>query len=991
MSRFSVAISPVIRAAIAVCAAALVLPAAAFAIDLDLESTYTLGSDLEQSSCNFHPQGLGYNEDTDELLFMQQCPDTIYVTDLTGVVTDSVFVNKNHTTSVAVHDGDYYFSDYTSNSSGQDMWSIPTSGGSLSSYGSYVAAYGGFPIDIRDGLLYRTELSTTYNWSNLDEIHISDVNTPDSVTSTYSLGTTEGIGDIAVDVDNNWLWVLEYKAGADIHRYDLDTGALLESYALGLEGETAGITYGAGKLYYWDWENGNSTLSVYNIGSVVIQVDSTVSLAGNLEQASCNFHPQGLGYNDATNELLFMQQCPDTIYVTDLSGNITDSVFVNKNHTTSVAAHGGNYYFSDYTGNSSTQDMWSIATTGGSLTSYGSYVAAYGGFPIDIRDDLFYRTELSTSYSWANLDEIHVSNVDTPDVVDSTYSISGSDGIGDIAVDVDHGWLWVLEYSSSADIHRYDLATGDLLQTYPLALEGETAGLTYGDGFLYYYDWENGDSTLTIIEVISPEVDITLDGTTSLAAELEQNSCNFHPQGLGFDEGTSQLLFMQQCSHPIYITDLDGVVQDSLSVGFNHQTSVAADDSLFYFSDYTGNTSFQDMHTIPKTGGSASDYGSDVAAYGGFPIDVRDDTLWRTELSTSYNWSNLNEIWRSDTATPDLITNQYLINTNGVGDIAVDLDHNWLWVLDYSSSADLHRISLATGYLLQTYDLNLEGETAGLTYGNNQLFYWDWENGNSTLSVYDIDAELIDSDGDGDPDDTDCDDTDATVYTGAPEDCDAVDSDCDGSVADEFPDYDGDDDPDCVDPPPAGSIIITEIMQNPAAVSDANGEWFEVLNTTADDIDLIDWVFSDNGSDTFTVESSVVVAAGGRAVFAANGDFGTNGGVDEDYEYGSFTLGNADDELYLADSSGSGQDAVEWDDGATFPDPEGASMTVAGSSETAAGNDAGENWCVNETPYGDGDLGTPGAAGGLADFDSDGDPDCVDPDDDNDGDPDVTD
>ena len=56
-----------------------------------------------------------------------------------------------------------------------------------------------------------------------------------------------------------------------------------------------------------------------------------------------------------------------------------------------------------------------------------------------------------------------------------------------------------------------------------------------------------------------------------------------------------------------------------------------------------------------------------------------------------------------------------------------------------------------------------------------------------------------DADGDGFDDTVDCDDADAAVYPGAVEACDFDDSDCDGSVADEFPDADGDDLPDCVD------------------------------------------------------------------------------------------------------------------------------------------------------------------------------------------------
>ena len=76
----------------------------------------------------------------------------------------------------------------------------------------------------------------------------------------------------------------------------------------------------------------------------------------------------------------------------------------------------------------------------------------------------------------------------------------------------------------------------------------------------------------------------------------------------------------------------------------------------------------------------------------------------------------------------------------------------------------------------------------------------------SIVDTYsDLDADLTpdcvdeDDDGDGDPDSSDCDDLDETIYTGATESCDLVDSDCDGSIVDSDPDLDGDLSPDCVD------------------------------------------------------------------------------------------------------------------------------------------------------------------------------------------------
>ncbi|MBT8199199.1 MAG: ExeM/NucH family extracellular endonuclease [Acidimicrobiia bacterium] len=158
-----------------------------------------------------------------------------------------------------------------------------------------------------------------------------------------------------------------------------------------------------------------------------------------------------------------------------------------------------------------------------------------------------------------------------------------------------------------------------------------------------------------------------------------------------------------------------------------------------------------------------------------------------------------------------------------------------------------------------------------------------------------------------------------------------------------------------------GAIVINEIMQNPSAVSDSNGEWFELYNSTSNAIDIDGWTIADNDFDSHVINNGgpLLVPADGYLVLGNNSNSGTNGGVTVGYNYGtSFFLANGADELVLTDGASIEIDRVEWDNGVTFPDPNGASMSL---SDPTLDNNVGANWCTAGTLFGAGDLGTPGA------------------------------
>lgn len=251
---------------------------AASAQALVLQTTYSLSPQLEQPNNNFAPQGLGYDAFANELLFIQQNTWTIYRTDLTGNVLGSVALgttNYNYpggsfadvpryTVSVTADATNYYFSDYTCNNYCSDLFAVSKSGGNPNTISTEVAAYGGYPIDFENGLLYRTEASTSYDYSNLNDIRVAPIGSPDAIIRTLTL-SGPGIADFSIDSASNSIFTLDYSATAQIRRYDLLSGALLQIYAPIVDGTSAGLTFANGNLYLYDWQAGQSTLSVFQV------------------------------------------------------------------------------------------------------------------------------------------------------------------------------------------------------------------------------------------------------------------------------------------------------------------------------------------------------------------------------------------------------------------------------------------------------------------------------------------------------------------------------------------------------------------------------------------------------------------------------------------------------------------------------------------------------------------------------------------------------
>ena len=163
--------------------------------------------------------------------------------------------------------------------------------------------------------------------------------------------------------------------------------------------------------------------------------------------------------------------------------------------------------------------------------------------------------------------------------------------------------------------------------------------------------------------------------------------------------------------------------------------------------------------------------------------------------------------------------------------------------------------------------------------------------------------------------------------------------------------------------PAAGQLVITEYLANPANVtgfSDAQREWFEVANTGATAFDLNELGLSrdcTSSANVVTAASCLVVAPGGHALFARQGDPMVNAMLPIVDATFTFSLVDADGGAQVCDGT-TILDQITW-----------ASVTPGRAAQldpdltTAVANDLTASSCLATTIYGDGsNQGTPRAA-----------------------------
>ena len=146
-------------------------------------------------------------------------------------------------------------------------------------------------------------------------------------------------------------------------------------------------------------------------------------------------------------------------------------------------------------------------------------------------------------------------------------------------------------------------------------------------------------------------------------------------------------------------------------------------------------------------------------------------------------------------------------------------------------------------------------------------------------------------------------------------------------------------------------LLISEIMANPAALPDAQGEWFELYNPTDHEINLRDTWIGDDGRDLHKIETDLLILPSEYLTLAR----GSDPGFIPDYVYNNFTLGNGADEIVFSDGL---TELLRLEYGIGFVEA-GQSRELTDISMLASSYLLTQDSLI----YGAGEIGTPGSAG----------------------------
>jgi hypothetical protein len=153
-------------------------------------------------------------------------------------------------------------------------------------------------------------------------------------------------------------------------------------------------------------------------------------------------------------------------------------------------------------------------------------------------------------------------------------------------------------------------------------------------------------------------------------------------------------------------------------------------------------------------------------------------------------------------------------------------------------------------------------------------------------------------------------------------------------------------------PSAIGEIVITEIMSNPSAVPDTEGEWVELYNPSSKALDLAGCGLDDGGKTPHAISAALVLEPAAFATIARS----ASAGFAADLLLPISLSNDADVVALICD--GKQIDRVAYGPG--FPLGPGASMSLDPQMSDASANDSASAWCLAKLSYGS-DLGTPGA------------------------------